>query len=69
LNILVPMRLKTYLAASGTIFGIIAILHLARVMYGWPAQIGTFVVPTWASWLSLLVAGYLATTAFILLRK
>lgn len=63
------MSQKAFLAASGTIFGIITILHLARVMYGWPAQIGTFVVPTWASWLSLLVAGYLAITAFILLKK
>ena len=63
------MSQKAFLAVSGTIFGIIAILHLARVMYGWPAQIGTFVVPTWASWLSLLVAGYLAITAFILLKK
>jgi hypothetical protein len=60
---------KTYLAASGTIFGIITILHLARIMYGWPAQIGSVHVPTWASWLSLLVAGYLAITAFILLKK
>jgi len=63
------MSQKAFLGVSGTIFGIIAILHLARVMYGWPAQIGTFVVPTWVSWLSLLVAGYLALTAFILLRK
>ncbi len=54
---------------SGTIFGIVALLHLARIIYGWPAQIGTFIVPTWVSWLSLLVAGYLAITAFILLRK
>jgi hypothetical protein len=63
------MSQKTFLGVSGTIFGVIALLHLARIIYGWPAQIGTFVVPTWASWLSLLVAGYLAITAFILLRK
>ena len=63
------MSQKAFLGVSGTIFGIIAILHLARVMYGWPAQIGSIHVPTWASWLSLLVAGYLAITAFILLKK
>jgi len=63
------MSQKAFLAASGTIFGIITILHLARIMYGWPAQIGSIHVPTWASWLSLLVAGYLAITAFILLKK
>ena len=63
------MSQKTFLSISGTIFGIIAVLHLMRAIYGWPAQIGTFVVPTWLSWVSLLVAGYLAVSAFILLRK
>ena len=63
------MSQKAFLAVSGTIFGIIAILHLARIVFGWPAQIGSVHVPTWASWLSLLVAGYLAITAFILLRR
>ncbi len=60
---------KAFLGVSGTVFGIIALLHLARIIYGWPAQIGTFVVPTWVSWLSLVVAGYLAITAFMLLKK
>lgn len=63
------MSQKAFFGMSGTIFGIVALLHLARIIYGWPAQIGTFIVPTWVSWLSLLVAGYLAITAFILLRK
>ena len=63
------MSQKAFLAVSGTIFGIIAILHLARIVFGWPAQIGSVHVPTWASWLSLMVAGYLAITAFILLKK
>lgn len=63
------MSQRTFLGVSGTIFGIIAVLHLLRIIYGWPAQIGTFVVPTWLSWLSLLIAGYLAITAFSLLRK
>jgi hypothetical protein len=63
------MSQKTFLGVSGTIFGTIAILHLARIVYGWQAQIGSFAVPTWLSWLSLLIAGYLAITAFSLLRK
>ncbi|MGH7474548.1 MAG: hypothetical protein ACREJW_11445 [Candidatus Methylomirabilales bacterium] len=63
------MSQRAFLAVSGTVFGIIAILHLLRLLYGWHAQIGNFVVPTWLSWVSLLVAGYLAITAFSLLRK
>lgn len=63
------MSHKTFFGVSGTIFGAVAILHLLRILFGWEAQIGSFVVPTWVSWLSLLVAGYLAITAFSLLRK
>ena len=63
------MGQKTYLGISGTIFGIIAVLHMARAIYGWPAQIGMLEVPMWASWTSFFVAGYLAVSAFILLRK
>ena len=60
---------KTFLAVSGTIFGIIAILQLTRAIYGWHAQVGTFEVPLWFSWIAVVVAGCLATSAFILLRK
>ena len=63
------MSQKTYIGVSGAIFGIIAFLHLLRAIYGWPAQIGTLEVPTWVSWLSLIVAGYLAISAFTVLRK
>ncbi len=63
------MSQKPFLGVSGTIFGIIAVLHLLRITYGWSAQIGTFAVPAWVSWLSLVVAGYLSITAFMLLRK
>ena len=58
------MSQKVFLAVSGTIFGVIALLHLARILAGWPARIGTFEVPTWLSWVSMLVAGYLAFSAF-----
>lgn len=63
------MNQKSYLVVSGTIFGIIAVLHLLRGIYGWPAQIGAFAVPTWASWVALLIAGYLAICALALLKK
>jgi hypothetical protein len=63
------MSEKTFIAVTGILFGIIAILHLVRIIYGWPAQIGTFMVSPWVSWFSLLVAAYLAASAFILLRK
>ena len=63
------MALKAFLGISGTIFAVIAVLHLLRAVYGWPAQIGTWIVPLWVSWLSLAIAAFLAVCAFRLLRK
>ena len=60
------MSLKVFLAVSGTIFSAIALLHLARIVAGWPAHIGTFEAPIWFSWVSVTIAGYLAFTAFSL---
>lgn len=58
------MSQKVFFTVSGTIFGVIALLHLARILAGWPARIGTFEAPTWLSWVSMVVAGYLAFSAF-----
>ncbi|MEK7176672.1 MAG: hypothetical protein AAB719_00010 [Patescibacteria group bacterium] len=54
------MDQKSYYYVTGTVFLIIAVLHFLRLIYGWPANIGTFVVPMWLSWAALVFAGYLA---------
>ena len=58
------MNQKTFCTVSGSIFGVIAVMHLARIIRGWPAHIGTFEVPMWLSWVAMAVAGYLALSAF-----
>ena len=58
------MSHKTYLTVSGMIFSVIALLHLARLLAGWPARIGVWDVPTWASWVTLILAASLAFSAF-----
>ena len=58
------MNQKTFVTVSGSIFGVIAVMHLARIVQGWPAQIGTFEVPMWLSWVAMAVAGFLAVSAF-----
>lgn len=63
------MSQKIFLAISGTIFGIIAILQMTRAIYGWHVQVAAFAVPLWFSWVAMVVAGCLAISAFILLRK
>jgi len=54
------MNQKTFHSVVGILFLIIAVLHALRLLYGWPAVIGTFVVPMWASWVAVVVAGTLS---------
>lgn len=54
------MKQDNFNRTAGIIFLIIAVLHLSRVVQGWEANIGGFNVPMWASYLAVLIAGYLA---------
>lgn len=53
-----------YMTVSTAIFGLIAVLHLARVLLGWDAAIGGWEVPMWLSWGAVVVAGFLAYTGY-----
>ena len=63
------MKEKPYFPITGIIFAIITILHLLRIIYSWPALIGTFKVPLWLSWVALIIGGYLAFISFSLFKK
>lgn len=63
------MTASNYFHVTGTIFGVIGLLHVLRLLFGWEAQIGGFVVPVWFSVLAVLVAGYLTWNAFQLEQK
>jgi len=58
------MSTRTYLAISGLIFFVVAVLHLFRIVLHWPAQLGPCTIPGWASYIGLAVAGGLALQAF-----
>ena len=58
------MNQKTFLLISGIVFLVVAVLHALRLVLGWVAVIGSWVVPQGLSAAALLVAGYLAYTAF-----
>jgi len=60
--------MRTYLVVSGLLFGAVALLHLLRLIYGWPAAVGTMSMPLWVSALGLVVAGGLCLWAFALTR-
>ena len=55
---------RAYNTITAAIFAVIAVLHLLRIIFGWPAQIGGLDIPLWASWLALVVTGALAYFGF-----
>jgi hypothetical protein len=55
---------KTYASVSATIFLIVAIAHLLRVIFGWEVRIAALDIPQWVSWLALVVAAVLAYFGF-----
>ena len=55
---------KAYNTITAVLFLVIAVLHLLRIIFAWPAQIGGLDIPLWASWLALVVTGALAYFGF-----
>lgn len=49
---------------AGTLFLTVALLHALRLLFGWHASIGGWIVPLWVSWAGVAVAGFLAYSAF-----
>lgn len=54
------MDQKTFTAIAGTLFFVIALLHLARIVAGWDAIFNGVAIPLWVSLLGLIVASSLA---------
>lgn len=62
------MKKECYIKASGIIFTIVGIVHLLRIMNGWDLIVGSWAAPMGLSLLAVLLAGYLAYSAYILSR-
>ncbi len=54
------MKTKQATQISAAVFAVVALLHLWRAIAGLPANIGTISLPVWASYVAVVVAGYLA---------
>jgi len=63
------MRHKTYFYTVATVFLLVALAHLARVLFGWDMQIDLLGVPMWISILAVIVIGYLAYRGFKLAHR
>lgn len=62
------MTQKRYIILSGVIFALIGLLHLLRIIFHWPAIIGTSTVPFTLSLIVIVIAAALAIWAFNLSR-
>jgi len=60
---------KFYLRVSGFIFFLVAMIHLARLVYHWPVQVGSRVFPIWPSYVAVIVGLGLCVWAYGLSRK
>jgi len=54
---------RFYVAVSGIIFFLVAVLHGLRAFYGWDVVFGGWDVPVWISWLVVLVGFLMALAA------
>jgi hypothetical protein len=65
---MIPQKMtsKDYYTVSGSIFGLVAVMHLLRVVNDWIFIFGKWHVPSWASVVAVAVAGYLSYQAFVL---
>ena len=61
------MENRTYFLITGCIFGVVASMHLLRIIDHWTVIIGPWTVPLWFSWLGLVLAGCLCIWALQLI--
>jgi len=63
------MNHKTFSLVTGGLFLVIAVVHLARIIYGWEITLNTLAIPMWVSWTALAVMGFLAYSGLQLARE
>ncbi|CAN7670560.1 hypothetical protein LJR231_005333 [Phyllobacterium sp. LjRoot231] len=54
------MTEKTFSILAAAIFGVVAVLHLVRILIGWSIVVDGWTVPMWVSWVGLIIAGALS---------
>jgi hypothetical protein len=62
------MSQRTFSLVAGVVFGLVALAHVLRILLGWSIVIQDLSVPMWASWIAVIVMGYLAYEGFRLAR-
>ncbi len=58
------MSSKMFYKVAGTVFAIVSLAHLARVLLGWNIVVGVYSFPWWLSLIAVFGAGFLSYSAF-----
>jgi hypothetical protein len=59
---------KGFLYAAGVLFGIVAIVHLLRIIFSVPLLVGSLFIPFWPNAVGAIVTGFLSYTSFAFAR-
>lgn len=49
---------------AGTLFTIVALLHLSRIIFGWQFSLGSWAIPYWLNGLAAVITLFLAYASF-----
>lgn len=63
------MNYKGGVVLAALVLGLVALVHLFRVIHPFPVVIGTVEIPNWASGLIFLITGILCACVFRSLHK
>jgi len=63
------MSVKTFLRVSGTIFLVVAVVHLLRLVFKWEVILVGWPAPVWFSAIAFVIAAALAYEGFRLSRR
>jgi len=63
------MSQKAFLLTAGTVFVLLALCHLLRILFRVAFVVYDIPVPMWASGIAVVITGYLAYQGFRLARK
>ncbi|MCE0482902.1 MAG: hypothetical protein LV479_01535 [Methylacidiphilales bacterium] len=62
------MKMRPFVIVSTLVFVLVALVHVVRLVQGWPVELGTMNIPLWVSGLAILVAAAGAVWGLVLLR-
>lgn len=63
------LRERSYLTLAGLVFGAVAVVHFARILFDIDISIMGWAAPHWLSWIAVAVTTYLSYMSFRLMIR